>query len=408
MKLPEKIKQLTINAFGNPAGELHQPAHFEFSYTHNNPVSITMGYRAEPFNYGSLHPVFTQNLPEGYVRRYISEKLRRYANINDMYLLALQMNKGIGHLSYHSSIQTQETEQLSLQDILTWQGKTNLFHELLDRYYLNGLASGVQPKVLVNATNDTPEQTQHRSRFEQNNFIVKTFDDEFPLLTVNEYVCMECARACGLEPATCWLSEDTHNFVTERFDIQHGVSLGIEDFTVLLGKNNDEKYQSSYENLLKATQIFTRSSQETEKMYRYIVFNCLIGNGDAHLKNFSVQYQQTDHSESLPTLTLTPPYDITHTLIYDTIDNNMALKIAGAKSFPDKHTLVKLGQKFNIPQPGHIIDQYADIIQNSITQSSEITLMKGLHSSITKAVDNVMAIAATSKPYRHNKKRKYD
>jgi serine/threonine-protein kinase HipA len=40
----------------------------------------------------------------------------------------------------------------------------------------------------------------------------------------------------------------------------------------------------SYEALLNATYLYTGSSIEVEKMYKYIVFNCLIGNGDAHLK----------------------------------------------------------------------------------------------------------------------------
>ena len=57
-------------------------------------------------------------------------------------------------------------------------------------------------------------------------------------------------------------------------------------------KSNDPsaKYTSSYETLLKATYLYTGSTSEVEKMYKYFVFNCLIGNGEAHLKNFALQY----------------------------------------------------------------------------------------------------------------------
>ena len=401
MKLPERINHLSVSAFGEEAGELSQPSHFEFNYINNNPVSITMAYRTTPYNHGALHPIFSQNLPEGYVRRYISEKLRRYAHINDMYLLALQMDKGIGHLAYKSDIAKQNAEQLSLHEILTWKGDKSLFHELLDRYYLNGLVSGVQPKVLINAKDDT--STQSRSLYQQNEYIVKTFDDEFPLLTVNEFICMECARACGLAPANCWLSEDLQTFVTERFDKPKGVALGIEDFTVLMGKSGDEKYQSSYESLLKATKLYTHSQNEVARMFRYIVFNCLIGNGDAHLKNFALQYHKDRQS-----LTLTPPYDITHTLIYETIDNHMALKMSGAKSFPDQNELIKLGAAYGVENSKPIIEEFADLILNYINRSCEIELMPGLKASITKAIDRATSISASPKSYRHDKKRKYE
>jgi len=138
-----------------------------------------MNYQKAPYNHGALHPIFSQNLPEGYVRRYIDEKLRRHANINDMYLLALQFDGGIGHLAYSSEIEKTDVGQLSLNEILNWQGKENLFHQLLNRYYLNGLVSGVQPKVLVNAVNNTGKPSIGRSLLQQEDFIIKTYDDEF-------------------------------------------------------------------------------------------------------------------------------------------------------------------------------------------------------------------------------------
>ncbi len=402
-ELPNKISQIQVQAFGRESGELTQPGHFAYQYTSQNPVSLTMKYQQEPYNHGALHPIFSQNLPEGYVRRYISEKLRRHANINDMYLLALQLDKGIGHLSYSSEIKKTDIGQLSLNEILNWQGKENLFHQLLDRYYLNGLVSGVQPKVLVNAVNDTGKPSIGRSLLQQKDFIIKTYDDEFPLLTVNEYVCMEAARACGLAPSQCWLSDDLRTFITERFDEVDGKRLGIEDFTVLMGKQGDEKYQSSYEMLMKATYIFTKSDMQLRRMYQYIVFNCLIGNGDAHLKNFSVQYE-----ENKKEIILTPPYDITHTPIYDTIDNKMALKLNGAKLFPDNKQLVKLGKAYNIDKPEAIIEELADTIRDYINSSSEVGLIEGLKDSILSSIHCGTSEKYSTKSYIHDKKKKFE
>lgn len=402
-ELPNKITQINVQSFGKGSGDLTQPSHFSYQYHSNNPVSLTMKYQQAPYNYGALHPIFSQNLPEGYIRRYISEKLRRHANINDMYLLALQLDKGIGHLSYSSEIEKTEVEQLSLNEILTWQGKENLFHQLLDRHYLNGLVSGVQPKVLVNALNDTDKPSVGRSLLQQDDFIIKTYDEEFPLLTVNEYVCMEAARACGLAPSQCWLSDDLRTFITERFDEVNGKRLGIEDFTVLMGKQGDEKYQSSYEMLMKATYLYTRSDLQLQRMYQYIIFNCLIGNGDAHLKNFSVQYE-----ESKTEIVLTPPYDITHTPIYDTIDNKMALKLNCAKLFPDRKQLIKLGKTFNINKPEVIIEKLADTIRDYINYSSEVDIISGLKESILASLHCGTSEKYLTKAYIHEKKKKFE
>ena len=100
--LPERIREVRVQAFGALAGRLSQPAQFVFQYTGECPVSLTMDVKDSPYNYGSLHPVFAQNLPEGFVRRYIHDKLLRQAQVNDLYLLGIQGDKSIGHLTYTS------------------------------------------------------------------------------------------------------------------------------------------------------------------------------------------------------------------------------------------------------------------------------------------------------------------
>ena len=399
--LPNKINWIAISAFDEDSGVLTQPAQFVFTYSQDNPISLTMKYQTTPINHGVLHPAFSQNLPEGYVRHYINEKLRRYANVNDMYLLALQFDKAVGHLSFKSNIEKQQTEKISLNDILKWRGKTKLFNLLLDKFYLNGLISGVQPKVLVNATNNTP--SVGRSLLQQEDFIIKTFDDEFPLLTVNEYVCMEAARACGLAPSECWLSDDLQTFVTARFDKINNQKLGIEDFTVLMGKQGDDKYRSSYESLMRATKLYTQSQQQMKRLFQYIVFNCLIGNGDAHLKNFSIQYDAKRQN-----IQLTPPYDITHTLIYETIDDKMALKLDGNKLFPDKNQLIKFANDFNINNAEQIIEQFADKIRDFLTHNHTAENMTGLKPSIFKALHQGTSKKYTSVGYIHDKKKKFE
>ncbi|MBE0507492.1 MAG: type II toxin-antitoxin system HipA family toxin, partial [Marinospirillum sp.] len=332
MGLPSQIDKIKVQLDQQELGLLTKGSAHHYQPTQvDQSVSLTMTRPTlDGYSSGALHPIFSQNLPEGFNRRFISERLARYARVDDMYLLALQGENGVGMLSYDPGFELPEAGSASLDEILGYQGQEQLFPQLLEKYYLRNSLAGVQPKVSILDTSRT---------LEQKNLIVKTFDEEFPLLTVNEFVCMEAARYCGLEPPPVYLSENLETFVVERFDKPEGKLLGYEDFTTLMKRPNspDAKYTGSYEALLEATYLYTQSFEEVRKMYRYIVFNCLIGNGDAHLKNFALQY-----TPDMQQIFVSPPFDITHTLIYDSIDNKMALKLKGSKVFPEKRFLAGL------------------------------------------------------------------
>jgi serine/threonine-protein kinase HipA len=387
-QLPSKLERIVVFSEGSELGLLTHGSIYHYQPTqtkHHVSLTMTKG-NLDGYSSGALHPIFRQNLPEGFNRKFISEKLARYARVDDMYLLALQGNQGIGLLDYQSELNLPEADSISLKEILTYDSKVPLFPQLMEKYYLRNTLSGVQPKVAIPKTDRTVEQKD---------LIVKSFDEGFPLLTVNEFVCMEAARYCGLAPPKTYLSENLETFVVERFDKikspegQHS-RLGYEDFTTLMKKANqpDAKYTGSYETLLKATHLYTNSLAEVEKMYRYIVFNCLIGNGDAHLKNFALQY-----TPDMQRVFVSPPFDITHTIIYDTIDNKMALKLEGSKEFPQKNHLLKLAtsKTFRIRDAECIIESTAQGILDFLKRSDEVDLFLGLKSSIEASVSSVMA-----------------
>jgi serine/threonine-protein kinase HipA len=258
--------------------------------------------------------------------------------------------KEIGLLTYDAGIELPTAESSTIDDILKYSGKEPLFPTLLEKYYLRNMISGVQPKVSIPNLERTVQQS---------GVIVKASDSEFNLLTVNEYVCMNAAKFCGLNTSMTYLSENLETFIIERFDKVNNTKLGFEDFTTLMkkGRDPDKKYKSSYETLLKATYLFTHRNKEVEIMYKYIVFNCLIGNDDAHLKNFALTY-----SADMNKVKDSPIYDVTHTIIYDTIDNKMALKLNKSKNFPDKKMLIKLGNMCEprIVKPKEIIEARAE------------------------------------------------
>ena len=404
-KLVDKIDSVFVEINDKRTGIITKTSHHTYMPFDAN-VDVCLSHINLPdklagINSGSLHPIFAQNLPEGSNRRYISQKLARYAKVDDLYLLALQGDNGIGMLDYQSDLKLDPAEDISINDIIRYNSKEPLFPQLLEKYYLRNSLAGMQPKVAIN----TKEQTERT--IQQKNVIVKSFDEEYPLLTVNEFVCMEAARHCGLQPPRTYLSENLEHFIIERFDrVQREDGsvnrLGYEDFTTVLGKASsvDAKYKGKYETLLKATALFTRSDSEIEKMYKYIVFNCLIGNGDAHLKNFALQYDS-----QMENVFVSPIFDVTHTIIYENIDNKMALKLKNSKEFPCKKDLIDLafGEQHSIRNAEDIIESTAQGILDYLAQSNEVQLMGGLRESIEASVTLAMGSTYSTKSYRHDR-----
>ena len=64
--------------------------HFQPTQGHTY-ASLTMTQKGlDGYSFNSLHPIFSQNLPEGFNRRFIAKKLARQARVDDMFFLALQ------------------------------------------------------------------------------------------------------------------------------------------------------------------------------------------------------------------------------------------------------------------------------------------------------------------------------
>ncbi len=394
MSLPAKITRVEVSAFGVPVGPLTRKAQYNFAYNGEARVSLPQAVEPRQINRGELPLFLAQHLPEGYVRRFVSDMLKREANVDDLYLLALQGKYGIGHLGYESELDSSNESHLSLEELLSWKGE-GLFETLLSRYYTRGLAAGVQPKALVPATLSDSARTVTQSEF-----IVKTASEDYEHLAINEFVCMTAAKNAELNTPNFWLSDDSKTFVIERFDIQDGKKWAVDDFSVLTGQGH-KKYDASYEAVLKVCDVFLLPSAEKLSLFKQIVFHCLIGNGDAHLKNFSVMYDETEQP------VLTPVYDITHTEIYPLLDGKLALKLLKTKVFPNRNELIRFGKAAEIYQPEKIVEEVADSIQSSINSIDEIKLFNGLKQSLEKSLARGSVVGSKSKPFRQDKKRKH-
>lgn len=149
----------------------------------------------------------------------------------------------------------------------------------------------------------------------------------------NEYICSLIANSCGLNvPDTSLVNfGDQPTFVTKRFDRveENGVvsRLHQEDFCQALGIDPEKKYEEDggpgYAQCLSL--LKSCSSLPILDIRHFLecaVFNYLIGNCDAHAKNFSMVY--TLESTSKPRLA--PFYDLVCSTIYPDLSRDMAMK----------------------------------------------------------------------------------
>jgi len=121
-----------------------------------------------------------------------------------------------------------------------------------------------------------------------------------------------------------------------------GTYRGFEDFCVLNARRTEEKYRGSYEtSILKRFQQFSTSThvhEDLEKLFVLIALNCALRNGDAHLKNFGVIYD-----DPLGEVRLAPVYDLVTTSVYLPKDR-MALTLNGSTHWPNAKDLLRLGE----------------------------------------------------------------
>lgn len=166
------------------------------------------------------------------------------------------------------------------------------------------------------------------------------------------------------------LAEEGMALVIDRFDLRmDGTYRGFEDFCVLNARRTEEKYRGSYEtSVMKRFAQFANSThvnEDLEKLFTLIALNCAIRNGDAHLKNFGIVYDDVQGEARL-----TPVYDLVTTSVYLAKDS-LALTLNGSTQWPTAKELRRLGETRAGGTPARIrqmLERVDQAIQNTATE----------------------------------------
>lgn len=162
----------------------------------------------------------------------------------------------------------------------------------------------------------------------------------------NEFAIMSLARAVGVDvpdirllhrdeldglPGRMWPNSEEWAYAVRRFDRTSDGSrsrIHIEDFAQVRDKYARDKYQSTFETVA-ALSYRGRDVDSLRESARRIAFSVVVGNGDAHLKNWSLIYRDGR------TPALSPVYDLVSTVPYAPSDEpeDLGLKFGGSKRF---------------------------------------------------------------------------
>jgi serine/threonine-protein kinase HipA len=255
------------------------------------------------------------------------------------------------------------------------------FEQLVDAWLASGFGiSGIQPKVMLQA------QLPDRASIAVPSLIVKAGSPAYPHIAANEFLCLKAARAAGIEVPTFDLSDDGQLLVLDRFDIRpEGDRLGFEDIAALMGRSvrdtlSDRKYTGSYEQVAEVLKAINVGADDLARFFAQVAFTVMVRNGDGHLKNFGVLYEEGPQGMRVR---LSPMYDVLTTSIYRYVrypggpeleDRTLALKLLrgkkGSKVYPMTEELLAFGRRVcGVRDPGAVLQRIAAGMQATLAQA---------------------------------------
>jgi len=301
------------------------------------PISISMPLRPEEFGDRITRSYFSGLLPDEEARKRMA-RLLRVSESNPFSLLEIVGGECAGALSLYPEGMGPHEENAEDAYILNEQQMDDLFGELRRRPLLAGdkgvrlSLAGAQDKIAVRVVEGKlalmfgGAPTTH---------ILKTLigREDVRDSVHNELFCLMLAARCGLDVPRAEIRHTaTEPFLLiERYDRRwegnRVTRLHQEDFCQALSIAPENKYQSEGgPSIASCLDLIQQQSvaplPDRVSFLTILIFNYLIGNADAHGKNFSFLYEQGKPR-------LAPAYDLLSTAVYPDLDSKMSMKIGG-------------------------------------------------------------------------------
>lgn len=251
--------------------------------------------------------------------------------------------------------------------------------------------AGAQDKIAVHVTGDKISIPLGGA---PSTHILKPAIERFEGLVFNEAFCMKLAACVGLPVARTEIrkGDSIDYLLVERYDRRIDKDGNIqrlhqEDFCQALGIASENKYQTEGGPSLKDCFALLREASsrpvvDLVHLLDAVIFNLLIGNHDAHGKNFSLLYQGIDAR-------LTPLYDLVSTVYYPELAKKMAMKI-GKEAFSERilpEHFEKLAEDAGLAKP-MVAKRIPELAELTLSSLKEVDIEHPVADQLSKLIED--------------------
>jgi serine/threonine-protein kinase HipA len=330
-------------------------------------LSVSLPLRKERFSRNECRSFFAGVLPEEAKRDAVARNLGISAR-NDFAMLERIGGECAGAVTFLPPGQPLPVRDYRYR-ILSAKELAGIFKELPKRPLLAGeegirlSLAGAQDKIPVRIEGDGISLPLGGA---PSTHILKPSIERFAGVVFNEAFAMQLAAAAGLSAANVEVrsAEQIDYLSVERYDRKHVQAgsattlerLHQEDFCQALNIAPGMKYQKEGGPSLKRCfellrEVSSAPVLDLARLLDAVIYNYLIGNNDAHGKNFSLLYH--DAGTANQEIRLAPLYDAIGTVYYPELSNKMAMKI-GSEYKSEKATpkdFDKLAEEAGLAKP---------------------------------------------------------
>jgi serine/threonine-protein kinase HipA len=311
-------------------------------------VASTLPLRPEPYRHasGAVPAFFAGLLPEGARLAAVIAAVKTSLD-DELSLLLAVADDAVGDVS----VVPAGFERPVVRHAAPTDPATTSFAELFrnsidpEAASLDRALPGVQDKISSAMVSFPLMRTEGPS-------ILKLSLERFPLVVENEAWCLHLAKSAGLRTPDHEVITDADGvtaLLVSRFDRAPSPDgyrrIGQEDACQFVGRWPADKYRITVNEITaRLVALASAPPAAVMELVSQIAFSWIVGNGDFHAKNFSLQWRPDDGL-----VAPTPVYDIVSSLPYRGLDQHMALKLDGRDGRLRGRFLVEFAERFGVP-----------------------------------------------------------
>ena len=388
---------------GSIFGERSEEAYFRYdseylSSEHAAAISCSLPLQESPFSPAVTRAFFDGLLPEGFTRRSVASQL----HVEETDYLAILSALGRECIGAIRIVIDDDTQEASSYERLT----VERLHALAagDASYSASMMTGSRLSLAgasgkVGLYYDESSDAWYQPHgLAPSTHIVKQSHVRLSQIVLNEQLCMLTAGNLGIEVPESFIVKDGSGgdsvlFATERFDrffpndaetvngLPKPYRLHQEDFAQALGIPSEKKYEVGNDRYLQRMTTLLRSISDDpiadiKRLFERVIIHCMIGNADAHLKNYSLLYH-----DGLQHVRLAPAYDILSTVLYSETTRDMSFQVGDVYDLRavDRATICNAAKECDVSVGvvNEIMDRLFDGFVSALSKAEEVLVMQG-------------------------------